>query len=302
MGKDCNCKKVKEHSPEKKHCGEKHCEERHCEDKHVKKHCEEKHCEKKHDDKQRCCVPVEKSVDCCNPAYQRLASIRTSLLLNSVDSLDNEHLVTEFHFDSIKARNGHDILVPDTNSATIGSVVVGGAYWVNNPLPFVNHSVSYSRYEADLIIPNTGRARPVVEYENAYLGYLLANKLGYAKWEKCAQRDQVYGWYANTNNECQANIQLFQKYRDVPVNATLINLWNAEPTDTFICYKAELLNLLDLTLKGLKEIGGTPKTEGNIVVVKDKKHKWLLLIAPASTNIDVCEENSEYVVFGVILC
>lgn len=255
MGKDCKCKNVDEQKSEKKH--------RH----------------------RKCCVSSEKSVDCCNPAYQRLASIRTSMLLNSVNALDNKYDVINYHFVDVKSRTGQNILIPTTGNT--GSDA--GAYWVNGLAN--NKSESFSVNISSKEVPKPG-------YENAYLGYLLANKIKYAKWEECPQRDQVYGWYVKTTNEdCTSNLQLFQPYNNVPVNATLINLWDGES-----CYKGELLNLLELSNKALREIVGAPKTEGNIVVVKDKKHKWLLLVIEAGTNVDVCEDETEYVIFGVMIC
>lgn len=272
MGKDCKCKNVDEQKNEKKH--------RHSDEKH--KHSDEKH---KHSD-EKCCVSSEKSINCCNPAYQRLASIRTSMLLNSINALQNEYNVTEESFTDVKSRTGQDILLPIKES--------GAAYDVRGLE--INRSEEYSEYVGNKAVPKK-------DFENAFVGYLLANKIKYAKWEECPQRDQVYGWYVNTNNniDCHANVQLFQPYNNVPVNVTLINLWDSVDT-TYSCYKNELLNLLELTNKALSQIGGSPKTEGNIVVVKDKKHKWLLLVAEAGTNVNVCDEKTQYVVFGVILC
>lgn len=269
MGKDCKCKNVDE---QKKHSDEKH------------KHGDEKH---RHSD-EKCCVPSEKSIDCCNPAYQRLASIRTSMLLNSLDALKNEYDIVDPHFADIKTRTGQDILLPKTTTDT--------AYWVDGLTSLTNRSESFS-------VNVSSKEVPKKDFENAFVGYLLTNKIKYAKWEECPQRDQVYGWYVNTNNniDCHANVQLFQPYKNVPVNVTLINLWDSADS-AYSCYKNELLNLLELTNKALHQIGGAPKTEGNIVVVKDKKHKWLLLVVEAGTNVNVCDENTRYVVFGVILC
>ena len=292
MVKDCKCKNSDEQKCEKKHSGKKHSG-------------------KKHSDKKKCCPQVEKSIDCCNPAYQRLASIRTIFLNNSIqngESVRYEVNNNKYSFENILTRTGQPITLPDT------SVINGdskGAYWVAGP---DNNSVSFSRIENNQAVPNYSNGTDESTLlDNAFTGYLLANKIKYSRLEECSKRDQVFGWYVDTNKNmnCYANVQLFQPYMNIPVNATLANLWNCEDDPTkcyadnqFKCYKDELVNLLTITNKALAEIGDAPKTEGNIVVVKDRKHKWLLLVVPAISNLDVCSdnENTKFVVFGVILC
>ncbi len=235
-----------------------------------------------------CCVP-DSELDCCSAAYQRLDKLRSAwslisatggvsspILPNIVDASGNVL--------NVVSRNGNGVLNPDNTVFT------------PNDEPTTNVQV--------LASGNSGALTVESGEENAFYGYLFTNVERYLTFEACGKKDQVVGWYVNTQT---GQLQLFQNLPDLNLLTTTTRYaLDVQPVSALSSIAKQQLYALNVlykaTLKGIAAIGGNPKTEGNIVQVTDKcGQKWLMAINRAGCN-DVCEQTNEWVVVAIPLC
>jgi len=231
-----------------------------------------------------CCVP-ECEMDCCSAAYQRLDKLRSvwSLLAatGGASSPILPTLVTSTgNVFNVFSRNGNGVLNPDDTVFGSGTNVV------------------------NLATGNSGTLTVNSAEENAFYGYLFVNVERYLTFEACGKKDQVVGWYVNTQT---GQLQLFQNLPDLNLLTTTTRyaLDSVTVASLSSIQKQQLyaLNVLyKASLKAIAAVQGNPKTEGNIVQVTDKcGQHWLIAINRAGT-LDVCETNVEWVVVAVPLC
>jgi hypothetical protein len=235
-----------------------------------------------------CCVP-ECEVDCCSAAYQRLDKLRSAWSLIAATGGASSPVLPEIvdasgNVSGVVSRNGNGVLNPDWTVFT------------TDGLPATNVQ--------QLSTGNSGSLTVESGEENAFYGYLFVNVERYLTFESCGKKDQVVGWYVNTQS---GQLQLFQALPDLNLQTTTTRyaLDSTPITDLSSIQKQQLyaLNVLyKASIKAIAAAQGNPKTEGNIVHVTDKcGQKWLIAINRAGTT-DVCETNFQWVVVAVPLC
>ena len=237
-----------------------------------------------------CCVP-ECEVDCCSAAYQRLDKLRTVWSLIAATGGSSSPILPELvtstgYVNGVFSRNGNGILNPD--DSVFGTQV----------LTPTNNNIVY------LATGNSGALTVENGEENAFYGYLFTNVERYLTFEACGKKDQVVGWYINTQS---GQLQLFQNLPDLNLLTTTTRyaLDSVATISLSSIQKQQLyaLNVLyKASIKAIAAAQGNPKTEGNIVHITDKcGQKWLIAINRAGAA-DVCETNTEWVVVAVPLC
>jgi hypothetical protein len=235
-----------------------------------------------------CCVP-DCEVDCCSAAYQRLDKLRSAWSLIAATGGISSPILPEFVDTSgnvlnVVSRNGNGVLSPDSD-------VYGAQTLTNNIVYYATGN-------------NSGALSVVDGEENALYGYLFTNVERYLTFEACGKKDQVVGWYVNTQS---GQLQLFQNLPDLNLLTTTTRYaLDSQPvTDLSSIQKQQLyaLNVLyKASLKAIAAAQGNPKTEGNIVQVTDKcGQQWLIAINRAGST-SVCDTNVEWVVVAVPLC
>ena len=235
-----------------------------------------------------CCVP-DCEVDCCSVAYQRLDKLRSAWSLIASTGGSSSPIFPQLVNPSgnvlgVVSRNGNGVLSPDDS-------VYGEQTSTNNIVFYATGN-------------NSGTLTVNSAEENALYGYLFVNVERYLTFESCGKKDQVVGWYVNTQS---GQLQLFQALPDLNLqtNTTRYALDSTAVSNLSSIQKQQLyaLNVLyKASLKAIAAAQGNPKTEGNIVHVTDKcGQKWLIAINRAG-SVDVCETNFEWVVVAVPLC
>ena len=231
-----------------------------------------------------CCVP-ECEVDCCSAAYQRLDKLRSAWSLIAATGGANSPvlpvLVTSTgSVSGVVSRNGSGILNPD-------DTVFGTGTNVQN-----------------LATGNSGTLVVDAAEENAFYAYLFVNVERYLTFESCGKKDQVVGWYLNTQT---GQLQLFQALPDLNLQTTTTRYaLDSVAVSTLSSIQKQQLYALNVlykaSVKAIAAAQGNPKTEGNIVQVTDKcGQKWLIAVNRAG-SADVCETNTEWVIVAVPLC
>jgi hypothetical protein len=233
-----------------------------------------------------CCVP-ECEVDCCSLAYQRLDKLRTAWSLIAATGGASSRILPDQAVDGsvvgVVARNGNGVLTPDDT--------VFGEQTESNPIVYLASGDSGS------LTVTTGE-------ENALYGYLFVNAERYLNFEACGKKDQVVGWYVNTQT---GQLQLFQPLPDLNLQTTTTRYaLDSIPVISLTTVQKQQLYALNVlykaSIKAIAHVQGNPKTEGNIVHVTDKcGQKWLIAINRAG-SADVCQTNFEWVVVAVPLC
>ena len=234
-----------------------------------------------------CCVP-DCEVDCCSAAYQRLDKLRSAWSLiaatgGSISPILPVLIDTSGNVFGVVSRNGNGVLTPDID-------VYGGQTDTNN-------IVYYASGNSGALTVEDGE-------ENALYGYLFVNAERYLNFEACGKKDQVLGWYVNTQS---GQLQLFQNLPDLNLLTTTTRYaLDTVAVATLSSVQKQQLYALNVlykaSLKAIAAAQGNPKTEGNIVQVTDKcGQKWLIAINRAG-SADVCETNTEWVVVAVPLC
>ena len=230
-----------------------------------------------------CCVP-EVEVDCCSAAYQRLDKLRSAWsLIAATGGVSSNIFPSEAvggEIVGVVSRNGNGVLTPDTDVFGVTGEI------------------------QTLATGDSGAVTVTAGEENAFYGYLFVNVERYLNFEACGKKDQVVGWYVNTQT---GQLQLFQALPDLNLqtSTTRYALDSTPVVDLSSIQKQQLyaLNVLyKASLKAIAHAQGNPKTEGNIVHVTDKcGQKWLIAINRAG-SADVCQTNFEWVIVAVPLC
>ncbi len=235
-----------------------------------------------------CPIP-ESEMDCCSAAYQRLDKLRSAWSLIAATGGASSPILPTIvtstgNVYNVFSRNGNGVLNPDDTVF----VPTGGS----------------DTNVKELATGNSGNLTVTAGEENAFYGYLFTNVERYLTFEACGKKDQVVGWYVDTET---GQLQLFQNLPDLNLLTTTTRYaLDSQPVaDLSSIQKQQLyaLNVLyKVTLKAIAAVGGNPKTEGNIVQVTDKcGQQWLIAINRAGAN-SVCETNTEWVVVAVPLC
>ena len=232
-----------------------------------------------------CCVP-EVEIDCCSAAYQRLDKLRSAWSLIASTGGISSNIFPNEAVDSeivgVVSRNGNGVLVPD--EAVFG------------PLGYNIQVLATSDSGSVTIAPGE---------ENAFYGYLFVNVERYLNFEACGKKDQVVGWYVNTQT---GQLQLFQDLPDLNLQTqtTRGSLDSIPPATGLTTIQKQQLYALNVlykaSLKAIAHVQSNPKTEGNIVHVTDKcGQKWLIAINRAG-SASVCDLAIEWVIVAVPLC
>lgn len=223
-----------------------------------------------------CCHDVEK-VDCCAPQYRKLSTLLTLMAMPGM--ITTTYGTIDGNASNPKTRGGQTIPPP-----IVAASPIVGAYY-NSASGATAGNVSF----------NGSTGSPF--NQNAWNSYYYVNSVRYLPFESACQKDQLWGWYVDTNT---GNLQLYQETDNVPTNVSRSYTMTATSTSSSVLKKqGKVLNkLYKLSLKAIKMVKGIPSTEGNIVHVTDNcGQKWVMYVNLDQTlGANILTGNTQFVI------
>lgn len=244
-----------------------------------------------------CCVPLVDTVDCCTPAARRLGALVNGWANVATVGLQDMSITftstTSFSWTTtsiatFKNRSGIAIGVPANNYNANTSIF--GTNGVS--------LITFGSAQSSGTVAITAAAVTSV-LVNALYSFLFVNSLRNQYYEKCGRFDQVMGWYVDVSN---GTLELYQDLPEqgiaMTVNRQTLLLIAPENLTPQQSKQLCLLNeLYAISIKAVNLVRQEPKTEGNILDVKLKCGRHVLLaINTANSDLSVGSNNTAYTV------
>lgn len=231
------------------------------------------------------CACVE-SLDCCTLAHQRLSKLQAVFANSAAGASYSTDYLIDYDGESSSTFDTLTLMTRDGNTVTVptSAFFTASGYSGSNIVGFFDLSGTTSG--------DSGHNQPSVSgvfYANAALAYGFVQSMRYAMYRDvvCDTKDQVLGFFINTNRELQVLQDLSSPLSPFGLTYTdTLQYYDSKLSSTMTVQdknKLTALNTLyDMGLSLIMRVNFNPKTEGDILEATDRcGQKYLALINTA---------------------